>query len=189
MLRDLVLKNRSYRRFDQATPVTEETLREIVDLARQSASATNRQPLKYILSWEPTRNALVFAQLAFARLLPDWGGPVEGQRPTAYIVVLGDKDISQSFYYDCGIACQTILLGATEKGLGGCMFGSVNRVELRKALSIAERYEILLVVAIGKPAETVILEPAAPGANVNYYRDEIGAHHVPKRSLDEVIIG
>lgn len=189
MLRDLVLKNRSYRRFDQATPINEQTLRELVDLARQSASASNRQPLKYILSWEPAKNATIFSEVSWARLLKDWGGPAEGERPAAYVVILGDKNISQSYYYDAGIACQSMLLGATEKGLGGCMLGSVNRVELRKTLSIAEHLEILLVVAFGKPAETVVLETAAPGGDVKYYRDAKSVHHVPKRSLEEIIIG
>lgn len=189
MLRDLIISNRSYRRFYQDVAVGEATLRELIDLARLSASASNRQPLKYIISCDPAKNAQIFSTLSWARFLKDWGGPAEGERPAAYIVVLGDKEISQSFYYDAGIACQSILLGAREKGLGGCLLGSVNRVALRQALGIAERYEILLVIALGKPKETVVIEPVGPNGDTTYYRDRDGVHHVPKRSLDEIIIG
>ena len=188
MIRDLILKNRSYRRFYQDMPVSIDTLRELVDLARLSASAANKQPLKYILSCDPQRNALVFQNLAWAGYLKSWPGPEEGERPSAYIIILGDKTITQSFGCDHGIAAQSILLGATEKGLGGCMIGSVRKGELSQALAIPADYEILLVIALGKPKETVVLEAVRPGGDIKYWRDEQGVHHVPKRSLDEIIV-
>ncbi len=189
MMRDLVLKNRSYRRFHQETPVSIETLKELVDLARLSASAANRQPLKYILCCDPRRNALVFPNLAWAGYLKDWSGPEEGERPSAYVVILGDSTITRSFGCDHGIAAQSILLGATEKGLGGCIIGSVRKGELSQALAIPADYEILLVVALGQPKEKVVLEAMGPGGDIRYWRDEQGVHHVPKRSLGEIIIG
>ena len=188
MLRDLVLKTRSYRRFHQDAAVSEAMLRELVDLARLSGSGGNLQPLKFMLSWEPDENARIFATLAWARYLKDWGGPAEGERPSAYIAVLGDKEISQSFGNDTGIAVQSILLGATEKGLGGCLIGSVDRPALRQALAIPDRFEILLVVALGKPAETVVIEPLGPDGSIKYWRDDRSTHHVPKRALDDIII-
>jgi nitroreductase len=189
MLRDLVIKNRSYRRFYQDVPVSIETLRELVDLARLSASGANRQPLKYILSCDPATNAQVFETLAWAGYLKDWPGPVDGERPAAYIVILGDKTISQAFGCDHGIAAQSILLGATEMGLGGCMIGSVRKAELSQALAIPAEYEILLVIALGKPYETVVLEAVGPDGDIKYWRDEQAVHHVPKRSLEEIITG
>jgi nitroreductase len=189
MLRKLVLKNRSYRRFHQQIPVSLETLRELVDLARVSASGANLQPLKYILSCDPTINALIFANLAWAGYIKDWPGPEEGERPAAYIIILGDKTISQSFGCDHGIAAQSILLGATEIGLGGCMIGSIRRAELSQAMSIPREYELLLVIALGEPKETVVLETVGPGGDIKYWRDEQGIHHVPKRSLEEIIVG
>jgi nitroreductase len=188
MLKDLIFKNRSYRRFYQDTPVSLETLRELVDLARHSASGSNKQPLKYALSCDPGKNALIFATLAWAGYLTDWPGPSEGERPSAYIVILGDKTISPSFGCDHGIAAQSILLGATEKGLGGCMIGSVQKGELRQALGIRDDLEILLVIALGKPKETVVLEAVGPEGDIKYWRDAAGVHHVPKRALDEIII-
>ncbi|MHB1131641.1 MAG: nitroreductase family protein [Chloroflexota bacterium] len=189
MLADLVLKNRSYRRFYQEVPIPLKTLRELVDLARLSASGTNRQPLKYILSCDAERNALIFSTLAWAALLPEWVGPEQGERPSAYIVVLNDKEIMTKSAVDHGIAAQSILLGATEKGFGGCMLGSIKRERLRELLGVAARYEILLVLALGKPKETVVIEPLGPDGNTKYWRDAAQVHHVPKRSLDEIIIG
>jgi nitroreductase len=189
MLKDLVLKNRSYRKFHQDVPIEMETVRELVDLARLSASALNMQPLKYMLSCEPQKNALIFPLLGWAAFLQDWPGPAEGERPSAYIIVLGDKEISQGFGCDHGIASQSILLGATEKGLGGCVIATVKRQELSQALGIAPRYEILLVIALGKPRETVVIDTVGVDGNTRYWRDDQSIHHVPKRALDDIIIG
>ncbi len=189
MLRDLVLKSRSYRRFIQDAAIDIDTLRELVDLARLSPSAANLQPLKYVLSCDPERNALIFPHLGWAGYLSDWPGPEEGERPSAYIVILGDTEISRSAGCDHGIAAQSILLGAVEKGLGGCAIGSVQTEGLRKALGIPSRYDILLVLALGKPRETVVIETVGPTGDIKYWRDTEGVHHVPKRSLDDIILG
>ena len=189
MIRDLVMKNRSYRRFHQDVPIEQETLKELVDLARCSASGANRQPLKYVLSCTTDRNAQVFSTLAWAGALPDWPGPPEGERPSGYIIILGDTEISKNAGVDHGIAAQSILLGAVEKGLGGCMLASVKRDELRMSLDIPEQYEILLVLALGKPREKVVMETLEPGGDVRYWRDEDQVHHVPKRRLEDIFVG
>jgi len=188
MIRDLILKNRSYRRFYEEVDIILDTLRELVDLARLSASARNAQPLKYILSCQPQKNSLIFPHLAWAGYLTDWPGPCEGERPSAYIIILGDTEISRFVDYDAGIAAQSILLGAMEKGLGGCMIASIERQRLRQALEIPPRYEILLVLALGKPKETVVIETVGPGGDTKYWRDSKGVHHVPKRALNDIII-
>jgi len=189
MLRDLVLQNRSYRRFDESVRVEIDTLRGLVDLARLSASARNAQPLRYVLSSDPERNAAIFECLSWARDLKDWAGPEEGERPSAYIAILGDTRTSSTFGCDHGIAAQSIMLGATEKGLGGCMMASVDREKLRGTLRIEPVYEILLVLALGKPVEHVVIDAAEPDADVKYWRDSRGTHHVPKRRLEDVIVG
>lgn len=188
-MKKLVLKNRSYRRFHERVEVGEETLRELVDLARLSASARNRQPLKYILSCEREKNELIFPHLGWAGYLTEWSGPAEGERPSAYIILLGDKEIARSFSCDHGISAQTILLGASEQDLGGCIIASVERNELRKALEIPWRYEILLVIALGRPSEAIVLEEIGSDGKTEYWRDGSGVHHVPKRSLGEIIVG
>ena len=188
MLKDLVVRNRSYRRFDETVSISLEDLRELVDLARLSASAANRQPLKYVLSCDRSMNDAIFSTLAWAAYLKEWLGPDEGERPSAYVVVLHDTTIAEDVNVDPGIACQSILLGAVEKGLGGCILGNVKRDHLRGILKLADRYEILYVVALGKPAERVLLEEVGPDGDIRYYRDEDDVHHVPKRTLHEVIL-
>ena len=187
-LKDLVLRNRSYRRFDGATPVSLDTLRELVDLARQAASGSNIQPLKYVLSADPATNARVFPHTRWAGYLKDWAGPAEGERPAAYVVILGDTELRKEFDTDLGIAAQSIMLGATERGLGGCMIASIDREQLRVVLEIPERYKILLVLALGKPKEKVVIDPVGPDGDIKYWRDDKGTHHVPKRSLEEIIV-
>jgi len=189
MIAELTRKNRSYRRFYQDVSLSLETLKSLVDLTRYCASAANLQPLKYILSAEPEKNATIFRHLGWAAYLRDWPGPSEGERPSAYIVMLGDTSITKSFGCDHGIAAQTILLGATEKGLGGCMIGSVKRSELRQALVVPQHLEILLVIALGKPKERVVIEEIGPEASIEYWRNRDRVHHVPKRSLDQLIVG
>ncbi len=187
-MKELVYKNRSYRRFYQDVPVTLDTLRELVDLGRMSASSLNLQPLKYILSNDTEKNALIFARVGWAGYLKDWPGPVDGERPSAYIIMLGDTQLSKHVGWDHGIAAQSILLGATEKGLGGCMIATIHREKLAESLGIDPRYEILLAIAIGKPREKVIVDQIAEDGDVKYWRDGQGIHHVPKRALNDIII-
>jgi nitroreductase len=188
-MKELVLKNRSYRRFHQEVSVGLEILKELIDLARLSGSAGNLQLLKFIVSADARKNAVIFPHLAWAAYLKDWPGPAAGERPAAYIVILGDTRLKQSFGCDHGIAAQSILLGATEKGLGGCMVQSVRKEALSQALAIPDHYEILLVIALGKPKETVVIEAVGPAGDIKYWRNTDGIHHVPKRSLDELIVG
>ncbi len=188
MIRDLILRNRSYRRFHQDLRIERKTLEALVDAARLTPSAGNLQPLRYILSWDEKKNFKIFQCLAWAAYLKDWDGPGEGERPSAYIIILGDKKIAKTFGYDAGIAAQTILLSAVDKGLGGCILASIDRKRLAEELNIPESYESLLCIALGKPAEKVVIEPLGPGQDVKYWRDENGVHHVPKRYLQDLIL-
>jgi len=187
MLKDLILKNRTYRRFFQSEKISLDQLRDWVDLARNSASARNAQSMKYILSTDELLNAKIFEQLGWAGYLTNWKGPEEGEQPSAYIVLLNDTLISGNYFCDDGIVLQSILLGATEAGYGGCIIHSVNRNKLREILNLSAQFEILYVLALGKPKETVVLEELE-GSDIKYWRDENQVHHVPKRSLDEIIL-
>jgi nitroreductase len=188
LIKKLIQKNRSYRRFDQSKLVDKALLRDLVDLARLSPSAANLQPLKYILNNDVEENKKIFPTLSWAGYLRSWPGPMEGERPAAYIIILGDTAIKKSINCDHGIATQSILLGAVEKGLGGCIIASIKRDELRDILSIPDRFEILLVIALGVPKEEVKLEPIGPDGSIEYWRDKDEIHHVPKRTLDEIIL-
>lgn len=187
-LKTIVHKNRSYRRFEEDYSISGESLRNLVVLAQYSPSGMNAQPLKFWLSNTKEMNRLIFPLLGWAGSLEDWAGPAPGERPSAYIVILGDTEIRESFGVDHGIAAQSILLGATEAGLGGCMIGSVKREELRNALGIPEQFKILLVIALGKPAEKVVIELVGDDGVITYYRDENDVHHVPKRRLEDLIV-
>ena len=188
MLAELIKTNRSCRRFDQNHPVAPATLRELVDLARCSASAANRQPLKYIISTNPDKNEEIFACLGWAAYLKKWLGPAPGERPAAYIIICGDTRISTNFWCDHGIASQSILLGAREMGLAGCIFAAINKPQLKQSCDIPTELDILLVLAIGKPAEKIVLEQLGPEGDIKYWRDEQQIHHVPKRDLEEIIV-
>lgn len=187
-LRELVVKNRSIRRFDSSRAVSIHTLRELIDLARLSATGANRQPLRFIPVCEPEWVEKVFPALSWAAYLRDWPGPAEGERPAAYIVILQDTEINKNPGVDHGIAAQSMLLGAVERGLGGCMIASIQRDDLRAALGIPARYDILLVVALGAPAEQVQIEPLGADGDIRYYRTPDGVHHVPKRALSDLIL-
>ncbi len=186
MLKDLILKNRSYRRFHQDEPISKETLVELVNLARLSPSARNAQPLKYILSFTPKMNSVIFPHLSWAGYLTDWHGPDEGERPAAYIIMVNDTTITSNFFSDNGIASQSIMLGAVEKGYGGCIIGNVAREQLQRELKIPLEYKILQVLALGVPKEEVVIEEL--NKTHQYWRDLKGTHHVPKRNLNEIII-
>ena len=187
-VRDLVVKNRSYRRFDESYVISQEDLVELISLARCTASAGNRQPLKYLLSAEPETNDRIYSCLGWAGYLKDWDGPAPGERPSAYIAILLDETIAKDPLCDDGIVAQTILLGAVERGLGGCIIASIQRERLGRELEIPENFTIRLVLALGKPSEEVVLEDLEPGGDIRYWRDDKDIHHVPKRSVDELIV-
>jgi len=188
-MNEMVRRCRSYRRFREQHLVSLTTLRELVDLARLSASAMNKQPLRFGLSTDPETNARIFSHLAWASYLEDWPGPGEGERPSAYIVVAAGRDSGRWTECDLGIACQSILLGAVERGLGGCIIASVDRDNLAAMIGLPDSMEILVVLAIGEPAEEIAIDPVGEDGRTRYWRDEQDRHHVPKRSLDEIIIG
>ncbi len=187
MLKDLILKNRSYRRFHENMRITPEQLTGWIDLARLSGSARNAQSMRYILVTREDECNRVFPLLGWAGYLRNWDGPAEGERPSAYVIILNDRDVSTNYYCDDGIAAQSIMLGASEAGYGGCIVASVKKQQLRDLFKIDERYDILLVLALGKPAETVVIEEMKAG-DYRYWRDEHDIHHVPKRAMSELIL-
>ena len=188
MLLDLIRKNRSYRRFYQQEPVPTEALHAMVEAARLSGSGRNLQPLKFSLCNEPQKNAQIFETLAWAGYFKDWLGPEEGERPSAYITLLLDTQISAHAGIDPGIMAQSMLLQATELGFGGCMIGSFQPQVLAQILELPERYSIQLVLALGKPKETVVIDRLPENGSIQYWRDAQQVHHVPKRDLEDCIL-
>ena len=188
MLKELISKNRSYRRFFQSHKVEKKILLDLIDLARLSASAKNSQSLKYYISNNEKLNKQIFSSLAWAGFLKDWQGPVDGEQPSAYIVITLDKEITNNNYCDHGIAAQSILLGAVEKALGGCIIAAINKKSLIETLNIPENLEILLVIAIGKPKEEINIYEIENDEDTKYWRDKNQVHQVPKRKLKDIVI-
>jgi nitroreductase len=188
MFKKLMKANRSFRRFDESVRLSKKQITGLIDLTRFCPSAGNLQQLRYFYSIDKRTNQTIFPQLAWAAYLREWDGPLDGERPTAYIVMLGPKEISKYLLIDTGIAAQTILLGAVEMGFGGCQIASAKKDELHKALALPDHLEVILVLAIGKPVEQIVLEKVIDPEDIEYWRDEFAVHHVPKRALKDIII-
>ena len=187
MLEALIQLARTYRRFDASERVSYDVLVELVNLARISPSSGNKQALRFAVVHEPADCDAVCESLLWAYYLNEWQGPKPEERPTGYIVLLRDAAIEADFCHDAGIAVQSIILGATERGLGGCIFASADQDKLKKILSLPDTMRVELVVALGKPVEIVVLDEILPGEDFRYWRDEQGIHHVPKRRLQDVL--
>ncbi len=191
MIRDLVEKSRSYRGYDESRQVTREELVELVECARLTPSSVNMQPLKYFLAWQPEVVKTIQPLTKWARALQPMELPHPGHCPTAFIVICQDTALQPSlarFQKDVGIVAQTMLLAAVEKGLGGCMIGNYDAGQVKQALALAEHLAPVLILALGKPDETIVITEVGEDGNVNYYRDENDVHYVPKRSLEDLII-
>ncbi len=189
MLKDTVLKNRSYRRFHESETIDYSVLKDLVDLARLTPSSVNFQPLRYKIINDKTDNEKVFKTLSWAGLLKDWDGPAPGERPSAYIVILTELSVASNMKTDVGIVAQTIMLGAVEQGYGGCMLGSIKRDMLAESFDIdLDKYSIDLVLALGKPNETVKIVELPETGDTKYYRTNDDVHCVPKRKLEDILI-
>lgn len=186
-LSELVLKNRSYRRFFEDVEIPDRDLKSWINLARLSPSARNMQSLRYKIVKDADINNNLFPLLKWAGYLEDWDGPIKGERPAAYIIILNDEQLSDNYYCDDGIVSQSILLGAVESGFGGCIIAAINRPKLRELLNIDSKYKIVHILALGKPKEIVEVNNIENN-DIKYWRDEQKIHHVPKRSLDDLIV-
>ena len=185
-LEDLLRKTRSYRRFYQQENVDIATKKGVVANVFMAASPANLQPLQFILVNNEKVGDEIFPNLKWAGYLPQWPGPEPGEQPSAYIIMLGNPGKSGHIAWDYGIALQTILLSLTERGLGGCAIAACDKASLIKRFAIPEELELAAVIAVGKPKEKVMLDPIEDD-NIKYWRDKNQVHHVPKRSIEELI--
>ena len=191
MLKELVIKNRSYRGFDENYSFTREQLESYIDLTRYTASSVNAQPLKYKIVYEKNEVEAVRPLTRWARALPDMVLPHPNMHATAFIIICQDTDISPNlarYQKDIGIVAQTITLAAVEDGLGGCMIGNFTPDEVKETLNLAENLTPMLIIALGKPAEEIVIKEIDNGESTKYYRDENDIHYVPKRKLKDILI-
>lgn len=191
-LAELVARTRTVRRFREEAPLAPALLEQLVDLARLSGSARNAQALCYLVVTEPALRAALFPLLAWAGYLPDWPGPAAGERPAAYVVCVLDRERQRGpeseAHFDLGIGTQNLLLGAAERGVMGCRIGAFPADKVRTLLQLDARYQPLLVVALGEPAETVVVETVGTDGDIRYWHDTDGVHHVPKRPLGDILL-
>ena len=188
MLHDLIVKNRSYRRFAENQRLRREDLLALLNHARLTPSAMNRQSLRYRLVYSQPECDLVFPHTRWAGYLKDWPGPQPGERPAAYLLMCLPHDAGRMQFVDTGIAAQSILLAATEKGWGGCMLGSVDKDKVHQLFCLPQELEIVLVIALGVPAEKVVIETVQGGDSIEYWRDDQDVHHVPKLKLEDLLL-
>lgn len=187
MFKDLVKKTRSYRRFDNSFKIKKEILYDLIDTARLTPSAANRQPVKFLVSDTDELNNKIFPCLGWAGYLQEWQGPEPDERPAAYIILFAEMQFAPHLNIDPGIIAQTLMLAAAEKDLGACMIASVDKNKLKRIVGLSHEYEILLVIALGKANEEVVLEEVGEDGSIKYWRDENSIHHVPKRKLEDII--
>ncbi len=190
-MREIIAKTRTFRRFFQKELISSDVMHELVDLARLGGSARNGQPWQYMIINTPELCEKVFPFLGWAGYLSDWKGPVEGERPSSYILCLLNtnwlKGPESEAQFDLGVATQNLLLAAMEKRIGGCRIASINP-KLATLFDLPAHLTISLVIALGRPRETVILEECKTDSDIKYWRDDDGVHHVPKRSLENCLI-
>lgn len=190
MIRDLVKKSRSYRVFDESHKLKKQDLVDLIELARFCPCGKNSQSLRFIPIYKEEILKEIYPYLTWAAYLKDWKGPVEGERPTGIILIVSKEVTSNDsiLFCDVGISSQTIMLGAVEKNLGGCMIMALNRKKIAEVLNLSDDYIIHIALAIGKPAQDVIVEDINEGENTKYWMDEDKTHHVPKIVLDDLIL-
>ena len=183
-LYDLILKRRTIRRFKEKR-IPYQILERCVNAARLAPSVANLQPCEYLIIDREDLLGEVFPTLGWARYIPD-GTPPPSQAPTAYIVVLINREIKAPKYrYDVGFGVENMILTALEEGIGSCCFISIDRDRLRNNLNIPQKYLIDLIVALGYPNEAPVEEKLKE--SVKYWKDEHGVLHVPKRELKSIL--
>lgn len=185
---ELVEKARSCRRFFEDQPLTYEDLDWLIKCARLAPSGRNAQELRFVLVRQGELCQRLFALTRWAGALKDWKGPYEGERPGAFIAVLMPERGGELLCYDVGIACQTMQLAATSRGWGACMIQSFDHKAAHDLLNIPATYKIALLLGLGVAKETRVVDPMSADGTFTYWRDEKQVHHVPKRSLEELII-
>ena len=185
----LVLAARSCRRFVEDEPLTMNDLDWLVDCARVAPSARNAQVLRFSLVTKGETCDALFKLTGWAGALKGAGTPKPGERPTAFIAITAPKEGAHLAPYDAGIASETIQLAAATQGWGCCIIYSVDREGAARLLKVPDALEILLVLGLGVAKEERVIAEMPADGSFNYWRDNAGVHHVPKRSLAELVIG
>ena len=181
-----LLGRRTIRKFTQEK-LNSDDLNRLLEYARLAAYPANMQPLKFALITEDKKLKEIFPFTKWAGYLPETGTPCEGERPTAYIAILGDKSIKESFEVEAGAAITSMMLGAYDLGIASCWLGSIDRKKLLEVFRLsADKYDLLYLLALGYPAQESDVSEAIN--SIKYFEQPGGKISVPKRPLEEIII-
>ena len=182
------IERRTIRRYKQYKKIDKQLILKFINSARYAPAATNLQPVRYMISDKENINEEIFKCVRWANYIYPSGTPKEGEKPSAYIIILLDNNIKKTGYeyVDIGLSTQNILLTAWEDGIGGCLLGAINRKKIRAILKIPERYEIALAISLGYIDEFPVAEEE--NGSIKYYKDKENVLHVPKRKLDDIVI-
>ncbi len=185
-MENLFFSRRSIRFYKQDL-ISDEDISFILNAARLSPSAMNLQPLKFVVVRSEEYRERLFPLLRWAGYVKPKRIPPEGKRPTAYVVVCSDDEISVSPYipYDVGGAVNAMLLAARFKGIGSCWLGAIDKDGIKEVLSISPSWSVHCVVSLGLPDEEPVVETMS--SDVRYFLDDKDVLHVPKRPLEEIV--
>lgn len=181
---EAIMARRTIRKFKQ-TPVPKEVLIKLADCGRMSASAANLQPIKYALIDKPELTEKIFPLTKWAGYLAD-GTPKDGEKPPAYIAVIGDDSINKNaLENEAGLVMSSIMIAACGEGLGTCCLGAIQRDKINALLALPENLHTLYLIAVGFPAQNSRAEDIS--GKCKYFETDDGIV-VPKRPLSEIII-
>lgn len=180
----LLQRNRSHRAYDVSFQVREDQLRRIIGVNRYTPSARNQQVLRFrmVLSDEAEK---VLPHIRLGAALPELNLPQKGSEPRAFIIICSIAEESRFVDIDLGIAAQSMLLQATEIGLNGICIAAFDKQRIKEQFNLP--YEPLMILAIGRGKDNIVLTEIKANESHNYYRKD-GIHYVPKLSFEELII-
>ncbi len=184
MVYKLIVSRRSIRKFEQK-PVDIEVLKKLVNAARLAPSMANLQPLEYVIVNDPEICEELFSCLKWAGYISPYGIPKKGEKPVAYIVVLAKRDINRDYKRDVGAAVENMIIAALGFGIGSCWLCNIDREGIKSLLKIPDSLLVDSVLALGYAKEKPLVESFK--GSVEYWKDEKGVLHVPKRNLNDIL--
>lgn len=184
-LYDLIISRRTIREFKDK-PVAREMLDRIANAGRLAPQAANRQPLEFVTVDDSHACKQIFPLIRLAGYL-EWQPSAEKQ-PRAYIAIVVNEKLQKPAWvpYDVALASGNMCLAAWEGGIGSCLIGAFNKGKLETLLKLPEGYNLALLIALGHPAHKSVVEEMKD-CGIEYWRDEDGTFHVPKRPMSKIV--
>src|SRR4030043_1465321 len=144
------IRQRSSVRAYKATDVEEDKLDKILEAARLSPSASNRQEWKFIV----VRNKETKKKLAKAA----FGQSFVGEAPVVIVACGTESKVimacgQPAYTVDVSIACAFMILQAYELGFGTCWIGAFKEDEVKRILKIPESARVVAMIPLGYPDE------------------------------------